>query len=358
MEIRWVRGNEYVSFNRPHVWFCLGVRGSGKSSFLESLAMLYLNQGHAILDLFGSRDGEGLAWLRSPYAKDKRVLLLRGEAVDVSASWPVKKASALTLKDLSRYDIIVSASPLYLGVDDEFLNAAQITDKVYKRLHWKRLIFCLVREAANFYYSRLKVTDNQIFAKSQMVYLIREGRHVGLSLGLDSVRFYSIDIDVRSISDFMVLKSQGMFGLSRDLHFLYSFFEPHVVRNMPPQFFFILSRGGAVGVGEFKEVPWHKREKENILKAVGIKCEYGEPIEVGEYRGTFKTVGDREHAEIVRLYVEEGLSTDRIAEKLKRSTRTPHKHIKRHNRAVERSSFCPACRRVKSKYDGAMAVRG
>jgi len=61
------------------------------------------------------------------------------------------------------------------------------------------------------------VTDNQVFAKSQMVYLIREGRHCGLALGLDSVRYYVIDIDVRSISDFMVLKSQGMFGLSRDL---------------------------------------------------------------------------------------------------------------------------------------------
>lgn len=66
------------------------------------------------------------------------------------------------------------------------------------------------REAAILYYSRLKVDDNQIFAKSQMVYMIREARHIGLSLGLDSVRFYAIDIDIRTLSDYMILKSQGI----------------------------------------------------------------------------------------------------------------------------------------------------
>jgi hypothetical protein len=36
------------------------------------------------------------------------------------------------------------------------------------------------------------------------------------------------------------------------------------------------------GVGDFKELSWHKKERENIMKAVGIKCEYGEPVETGE----------------------------------------------------------------------------
>jgi len=63
-------------------------------------------------------------------------------------------------------------------VDQEFLYAAKLTDLLYKRLHYKRLVHLIVREAANFYYSRLKVSDSQTFAKSQMIYLIREARHV------------------------------------------------------------------------------------------------------------------------------------------------------------------------------------
>ena len=214
-----------------------------------------------------------------------------------------------------------------------------------------------MREAANLYYSRLKVSDNQIFAKSQMVYLIREARHVGLALGLDSVRYYAIDIDIRNLSDYIILKSQGMFGLTSDLNWLYSIFEPYIIRNMPAKYFLLISRRGAIGVGEFKELSWHKKEKENILRAVGIKCEYGEPVERGEYRGVYQTVGDHDHAEIIKLYVEEGLSMSKIGERLGRSSRTPHQHIKKHNRAVEASGFCPACRRIKSPFETKAAKR-
>jgi len=336
----------------------IGTRGAGKSTFLEKLGCYYVEKGQGTLDLFGSRDGEGLAWLRSPYAENKKFLLLHGESVDVTAPCDTKAASKLKLRDFDAYDFIISASPLYLSPDDEFINAAQITDRVYKRLSWKRYVYGIVREAANLYYSRLKVSDNQIFAKSQMVYLIREARHVGLALGLDSVRYYAIDIDIRNLSDYIILKSQGLFGLTKDLNWLYSIFEPYIIRNMPAKHFLVVSRRGAIGVGEFKELTWHKKERENILKAVGIKCEYGEPVEAGEYRGTFKTLGDKEHAEIVKLYVEEGLSMSKIGEQLGRSSRTPHEHIKKHNRSVESSGFCPACRRVKSKLESTLAKRG
>ena len=128
--------------------------------------------------------------------------------------------------------------------------------------------------------------------------------------------------------------------------------------NKPPQNFLIISRRGAIGLGEIKEIPWHKKEKENILKAVGIKVEYGEPIEVGEYRGKFMTVGDKEHAEIIRPYIEEQLSIDRIAKRLDRSTKTVWDHIQDHNRSVERSSFSSSCRRVRSKFEAEAARRG
>jgi hypothetical protein len=84
---------------------------------------------------------------------------------------------------------------------------------------------------------------------------------------------------------------------------------------------------------------------------VGIKVEYGEPLYEGEYKGTFKTVGDKEHAEIIRLYIEEGLGINKIAGILQRLSRTPLVQIQRHNRAVERNGFCPACRRIRSKHE-------
>lgn len=90
MKVLWVRGNDAIRFNRPNTWFSLGLRGTGKSSLLEHIAEQYLAEGHVVFDLFGSRDGESLAWLRSPYARDKKILLLKGENVGVEASFPAK----------------------------------------------------------------------------------------------------------------------------------------------------------------------------------------------------------------------------------------------------------------------------
>lgn len=131
-----------------------------------------------------------------------------------------------------------------------------------------------------------------------------------------------------------------------------------MIRNRPRPFFIILSRKGSVGLGEFKEIPWHKQERENILKAVGVKVEYGEPVERGEYGGTYITVGDKEHAEIICLYVEEDLSMNRIADQIGRSSRIPFKHIHQHNSKVEASGLCPSCRRVKNGLDKTLVRRG
>jgi hypothetical protein len=251
MRVLWARGNESIKFNRPSTWFVLGVRGTGKSSFLKHVACQYLEKDSVVFDLFGSRDGEALAWLRSPYADDKKILVVHGENVDVDSSFPVKSVDAVKLSDFEDFDIVVSASPLYLSIDQEFSHAAKLTDLLYKRLHYKRLVYMVCREAANFYYSRLKVSDNQIFAKSQMIYLIREARHMGIALGLDSVRFYAIDIDIRNLADYMILKAQGVQGLAKDLKWLFSYLNPSTIHNMKPQNYFIITRKGALGLGNF-----------------------------------------------------------------------------------------------------------
>lgn len=273
MEVFWIRGNEKISFTRPHIWFVLGVRGAGKSSLLEHIGVQYLKKGACVLDLFGSRDGEGLAWLRSPYAKSKRVLLLHGGSVRVHSSVDAKPASEFSLKDLDRYDIVVSASPLYSDSKEEYDGVNKIVDMLYKRFTWNRLVYVIVREAANLYYSRLRAVENQAIAKAQFIYLLREARHMGLALGLDTLKFTSIDVDVRTLADYVLIKQLGVLGLPHDLSWLYSFFDPLKLQNLPPQYFIVLTRKGSIGVGEFPYHSWHKREKENILSKVNITIE-------------------------------------------------------------------------------------
>jgi len=332
------------------MYFCLGSRGSGKSTFLETTAEGFLRAGNGVLDLFGSRDGESLAWLRSPWVKDKQVLLLKGDNVDVKCSWPVKNAEELTLQDFEKYDLIISSSPLYQSIDQEFSDAAIIENKLYQRLEYEKLIFMCCREASNFYYSRLKVSDNQLFAKSEMVYLLRESRHMGVALGLDSIRSYAIDIDIRQLADYLVLKAQGVQGLSRELKWLYSFIDSSLLRKLPPEKFFVVTKNGAIGAGVFPEVTWHKQERENILVDCGVSREIGEITHEAVNKGTFKTVSDKEHKEIIEKYGSGDISMGKLAEQMKRSPTTINMHIDSHNTSVEKSGFCAVCKRAHSSF--------
>ncbi|MEM1589126.1 MAG: hypothetical protein QW175_01745 [Candidatus Bathyarchaeia archaeon] len=350
MKIEWVRGNDKIRYNVPQVFFVNGIRGSGKSSFLEYIAEQYLSEGHIVLDLFGSRDGENLAWLRSPWAKEKRILLLHGEGVDVTCSWNVKSVDAVTLHDLEVNDIVISASPLYADLSQEYTAAARLTDMLWRRLSWHKIIYCVVREAANLYYSRLKVREDQTQAKAEMVYLLRESRHMGLALGLDSLRWHSIDIDVRSLADYLVFKNMGQIGLSREMKFLYSYVDPYLFMHLKPQEFIIVSRRGSIGAGTFPFPEWHKTEKENLLKQLNIQVEYTEMPKGAVDKGKFKTVSDEEHAQIIKMYVEEKKGIWTIAKELKRSPRTINLHIAAHNSNVEKLGYCGPCKRVKSPY--------
>lgn len=347
MKIVWCRGSERIAFNRPFTYFALGLRNSGKSSLLEHIGEKYLENGSCIFDLFASRDAESLAWLRSSHVKDKKVLLLKGTAVDVKCGFTVKNSEDVTLQDFDRFDLIISSSPMYSSIGEEFTSAGRLTDLLYRRLSYKRLIYMMVREASNLFYSRLKLTDNQLDAKAELIYCLREMRHSGISLALDSLRFTSVDIDVRSLADLTFLKSQGVGGLSRDLQWLYSFFNPVMVRSMPVQNFFVVSKTGALGCGEFPLPPWHKLERENILEGLDIHIEYGEVLKTGEDKSLFKTVGDAEHANIVRMYGE-GFSYDNIAQELHRSSRTPLVHVRLHNDSIRRLGVCPICKRTGS----------
>lgn len=349
MRVVWVRGQDYISFNRPDTNFVLGSRGSGKSSLLEHIAEGFLGRGHHILDLYGAKDSEGLCWLRSIWAKDKKILLIRGPNTDVKCSYDTKNIVDLTLHDLESYDIVISASALYSSPDVEFVQVNRITNLVYQRTSWKKLVYTICRESSNLFYSRLKLTRNQMLAKAEMIYLAREARHCGVCLSMDTLKYTSVDLDLRQTIDHLFFKSQGISGLPADLRFMYGFFNAPLITRMPNENFLLLTKTGALGFGDFPKIPWHKNTRENIVKILGLEIEHGEPVEESELKGTFTTVGDVEHAEIIRLYGE-GLSMDRISKQKHRSSHTISKHVHGHDDAVKRSGFCAVCRRVRGEH--------
>ena len=283
IKLIWVRGADTPSFHRPNVFFAVGIRGAGKSSFLEVIGEHYFYHGANILDIFGARSGEGLAWLRSPWAKEtNKILLIRGRFVDVQCSWNAKSWKDLTLNDFETNRIIISASPLYGNINEEFLAVNRIFDLLFKRLGWKKYIYILVREAANLFYSRMKIAENQLLAKNEAAYLIRESRHHGLALGMDTQKTTSVDADLRALIDYLVIKNHGYYSLPRELWWIYRYLDPMWIRNMEPREFAILSRTGAIGIGTTSYNTWHKKPRENLLKTLGIKIE---KIEGSELEG-------------------------------------------------------------------------
>ena len=276
-DLRWVRGlGADIDFTAPNIFFGLGMRGAGKSAWLEMAASKYLDNGAKVFDLFGAKDGEGLGWLRSPHVKEDgaRAVLFRGDLVEVKSKHESIPAMKFRISDLDRGDIFISASPLYSDMDDEFNAVNHLLDVLWKRRRWTSPVFIIMREAANLIYSRLKIRKNQLLAKSECLYLMRESRHAGLGLGLDSLRHTSIDIDLRSLVDYLVIKNLGMHSLPDDLEWVYRTIDPPALRRLRPKEFVILDRQGNIGLGIFSCPAWHKQEQEDILAEVGLEVNY------------------------------------------------------------------------------------
>ena len=330
--IKWVRGREPLEFNRPKTFLNLGQRGSGKSSLLETIAANY----GKIIDLFGSRDNEGLAWCRSPL-KDS-VLFIVGDSVKIRSEWPSKKLTELSFSDFRDYDVITSVHAFYGSSDEEYLGLNKILDMLYRRTHWEYPWFLLVREAANFIYSRIKLTKNQHIAKADFVYMLREARHMGYAVGVDTIRWTAIDVEIRDVSDYTFLKSVGRKGLPNDLRFIYRYINPYSMMKTEPSQFVLITDSGAIGIGRFDYPTWHKEEKEDLVRKLGISISYGDVPDYGNPRRN--TVSDFEHKQIVKAY-EELKSMAKVGKLLGRSPATVKRHIDIHN-----DGNCPLCARI------------
>ncbi|MEM4235281.1 MAG: hypothetical protein QXU75_09075, partial [Candidatus Methanomethylicaceae archaeon] len=195
--------------------------------------------------------------------------------------------------------------------------------------------------------SRLKAYENQTVAKADAIYFIREARHMGVSMGIDSVRYEAIDVDIRHLADYMIFKAQGSTKITRDLYFLFRYFSPSAIRQMRPYEFIWISTKGDVGAGVFDMPEWHKKPSENIMRAVGLKVEYGELPTEAKVIGKYKTISSQEHVDIIKAYLE-GNSMRKVASMFARSSASVSNHIYQHDFAIKRSGFCPICRSVKA----------
>ncbi|MDG6934047.1 MAG: hypothetical protein JRN68_05065 [Nitrososphaerota archaeon] len=259
-------------YDSPMVALALGRRGAGKSVMLEGLAENYLYAGANVLDLYGSGDAENLAWLRSPWVAEEgySALLIRGVNVDVDAPWPSKSWKDISLKDLEENRIVISPRPLYESKDEEYQASARIIDLLFSRVGWQKYICTIARESASLFYSRIKLRQSQLGSKAEGIYILREARHFGIALLLDTQKLTSVDVDIRSLADYLIMKAQGVDNLPREFWFLYGFFKPQWFRYMRPEEFALVTKKGAIGLGKNTMPVWHKRPRENILRALGI----------------------------------------------------------------------------------------
>jgi hypothetical protein len=126
---------------------------------------------------------------------------------------------------------------------------------------------------------------------------------------------------------------------------------------MKPHQFIVLSRKGSVGVGVFREVKWHKQERENLLKLLDITVEPNEGILESSNFGHYKTVGDKQHLAMIesvapkRLRIQHEIDVEKksyrtIAKELGHSPSTVTMHVTKHDTAVEQHGYCPVCRRA------------
>jgi len=347
ISVQWIKrrgyDGEFLKVRKPKLYLGIGQKEAGKSALNEAIAY----QHGKTVDLFGSRDCEGLAWCRSPF---DNVLFITGDSVDVKGSWNTVRVSDLTLNDIKRHDVALSVSAFHVSPSAEFYGLNKIIERLYQRYHWtvNDLWYIMVREASNFLYSRLKVAPNQTLAKADFLYLTREARHMGYAMGIDTIRWTGIDADVRGVSDYFLIKSLGIEGLPWNLRFAYRYLKPKGLARVPPWRFAVISRKGPIGIGSFDLPKWHKRPHENMLDMFGLDPEYGEVPDYGDQARN--TVSDFEHKDIIVAYLEKG-SMAKVAKQFVRSPATINDHIKEHDNGIDTHGFCPRCRRVRGPHE-------
>ncbi len=352
LSIKWLRYYSPIDFTKAMIFLILGKKGSGKSALVETLALRYPK----IIDLFSSRDDEGLAWCRDSSPIDD-ILLVHGDNVDLNCSWNTCKTSDLTLKKMLEYEVVIPSYSFFTQGAGRFAGINKIIDLCWDRRKWKKPVYIAIREASSFLYSRIKQEGggmNMKAAKANFIFWQREMRHFGYALGIDTIRWTSVDKEMRDLADCQIIKKVGSQGLPRDISFLYNYISPRSMAGLPPSHFMLIAENSAIGLGRSACPKFHKEEGVDLLEELGITIEYGTPL----IETTSQRIGDEEHVKIISLY-SNGKAYQEIAKTLKRSKSSISDHIIKHNVAVEEKALCPICERARAdNADRAIPIRG
>lgn len=339
IRVKWVRGREPFDYTKAQIYLILGKKGSGKSALLENIGLRYPK----MLDLFGSRDDEGLAWCRDSSPVDD-ILLVHGDNVDLNCSWDTCKVGDFSYSKMMGYEITIPSHSFFSSMSGKFVGIEKVLNSLWDRRSWEKPIYIAVREASSFLYSRIKQQGvNMKMAKHDFIYWQREMRHFGFALGIDSIRWTSVDKEMRDLADHLIIKKVGAQGLPADIRWLYKYADPLSMSRLPPHMALLLTDNASIGYLWSQCPVFHKEEGVDLLKELGITIEAGDEIE----ESSFQKVGDEEHAKIVRLY-NERKSMGTISGIMHRSKSTVKAHIHQHNKAIEKNRVCPQCSRVKS----------
>jgi hypothetical protein len=257
------------------------------------------------------------------------------------------KISDLTFQHFKRYKVIITTARFYSSLLEEHQATARLTTLLYSRTHWTEIWTLVLRELANLIYSRITIGEDQARAKSFLIFFLREMRHNGFAVCGDSIKFTSVDSDIRALADYTYFKACGKEGFPRELQYLYSIFEPYSVMRMPINAFVILSKTGTVGRGVYDCPPWHKKEKEDLFEMFDIVPECKDSLDLETSRGR---INDTEHTKVVKAK-KEGLngrkiSFPKLAGRCARSMSAVYALVVRHNEEIRNNGFCSVCKRM------------
>jgi hypothetical protein len=166
-----------------------------------------------------------------------------------------------------------------------------------------------------------------------------------------------LDVEVRSLADFLFLKAHGLEGLADELRWVYAYYDLFVdIMRQPEWAFIIATKKGGLGHGNFQLPYIHKGTHEDFLTLFNIEIKYGDKINYAD-KGNNHT-SDFEHVDIMKVRIAKGIGTAAIAKGgtfdidgktmtlQKRSGRTVYQQILKHNQDIDTSGSCHICKRL------------
>lgn len=335
-----IRFNFTWDWERPRRYLFLGITETGKSTTNEIFALRHPK----IVDFFGSRDNENLCWCRKTSPIDD-ILLVHGDNVTIKGSWDTKKISDLKIEDINSHECTVTCNSFWSDQKTRYQGIQGISDIFYNRLQWKEkdIIYGLFRETMNLIYARISQGLGEKEAKADVLMFLRELRHFGISFGGDILRWTGIDKEMRDLADFTIIKALGWQSLPNEIAWLYSIVDPKTFSHLKIDEFIALKRDASIAYCNNPPLEFHKEEGVDLIKELGLQLEYGEEI----VDSSEKIVGDKEHANIVKVY-HETPNYRTISKILHRSIATIGYHLNQHNDEIKKQGKCDKCARVGS----------